>query len=42
MSLQKENHGAIYVYYSEVELKFVAASFTEFLEGLVDYTDYFE
>jgi len=42
MSLDEEDYGAIDVYYSEAELEFVAASFTEFLNGLVDYTDDFE
>jgi len=42
ISLQEQNYGAIYVYYSEVELAFIAASFTEFFRGLVDYTDEFE
>ena len=42
MSLQEQNYGFIYIYYSEVELEFVANSFTEFLDGLVDYSDDFE
>ena len=39
MSLTEDTYGHIYVYYSEVELKFLAASFTEFIEGLIDYDD---
>ncbi|WP_227871732.1 SMI1/KNR4 family protein [Flavobacterium kingsejongi] len=42
MSLDEENFGAIYVYYSEVELELIATSFTEFLNGLIDYSDDFE
>ena len=39
MSLQEQNYGSIYAYYSTVELEFLAPSFTEFLEGLIDYKD---
>ena len=39
MSLAEDTYGHIYVYYSEGELKFLAASFTEFIEGLIDYED---
>jgi hypothetical protein len=35
MSLDEKDYGNIFVYYSE-------ADFTEFLEGLGDYTDIFE
>ncbi|WP_420571191.1 SMI1/KNR4 family protein [Kordia sp.] len=34
MSLKKEEHGSIYVYYSDGEMHKLANSFTEFLEGL--------
>lgn len=39
MSLFEDSYGHIYSYHSEVELKFLAASFTEFVEGLIDYED---
>lgn len=39
MSLQEKNYGCIYAYYSTAELEFLASSFTEFLEGLIDYKD---
>lgn len=39
MSLQEQNYGSIYAYYSTVELEFLASSFTQFLEGLIDYKD---
>jgi len=42
MSLDENEYGSIFVYYSEAELTKIAASFTEFLDGLVDYTDTFE
>jgi hypothetical protein len=42
MSLDKNEYGSIFVYYSEAELTKIASSFTEFLEGLVDYTNTFE
>jgi len=42
ISFQEQNYGAIYVYYSETELELIATSFTEFLNGLVDYSDDFE
>ncbi|THF52852.1 SMI1/KNR4 family protein [Flavobacterium supellecticarium] len=42
MSLDKKEYGSIFVYYSEVELTKIAASFTAFLDGLVDYTATFE
>lgn len=42
MSLDQKEYGSIFVYYSEVELTKIAASFTGFLESLVDYTDVFE
>lgn len=42
MSLDEANCGSIFVHYSEVELEFVASSFTAFLKGLEDYTDVFE
>ena len=38
MSLSKDTYGSVYVYYSDVELELLASSFTEFLDGLVDYT----
>lgn len=38
MSLDQDNYGSIFVYYSEAELKKIASSFTEFLEGLADHT----
>lgn len=34
MSLDEKSYGHIYVYYSDVELEFLASSFTEFIEGL--------
>lgn len=37
MSLDEQTHGNVYVHYSEVELEFLAASFTEFIAGLIDY-----
>lgn len=42
MSLDETNYGNIYVHYSEVELEFLASSFTEFIDGLIDYTAVFE
>lgn len=42
MSLDEKTHGNIYVHYSEVELQFLAASFTEFVAGLENYSDDFE
>lgn len=42
MSLDEKTYGSIYVHYSEVELEFLAPSFTEFIEGLGDYTSDFE
>lgn len=39
MSLHEENYGSIFVHYSEVELEFLASSFTEFTDGLIDYKD---
>lgn len=42
MSLDEQTYGSIYVHYSEVELKFLATSFTEFTDGLIDYSDDFE
>ncbi len=42
MSLDEKEYGNIFVYYSEAELTLLASSFTEFLEGLADYTDIFE
>lgn len=39
MSLDEQTYGSIYVFYSEVELKFLAASFTEFVDGLTNYSD---
>lgn len=41
MSLDEETYGSIYVHYSEAELEFLAASFTEFVNGLIDYSDIF-
>ncbi len=34
MSLDGKDYGNIFVYYSEAELKLLASSFTEFLDGL--------
>lgn len=42
MSLDEISYGNIYVHYSEVELEFLAASFTDFIDGLTDYTSIFE
>ncbi|MEO4005359.1 SMI1/KNR4 family protein [Flavobacterium sp. CAU 1735] len=42
MSLDENEYGSIFVCYSEAELTKLASSFTEFLDGLVDYTDTFE
>lgn len=42
MSLAENSYGNIFVHYSEVELEFLAASFTEFIDGLTDYTAVFE
>lgn len=42
MSLDETTYGNIYVHYSEVELEFLAASFTEFIDGLIDYTAVFD
>lgn len=42
MSLQEQNYGSIYAYYSAAELEFLTSSFTEFLEGLIDYKDILE
>ncbi|MNU83700.1 SMI1 / KNR4 family protein [compost metagenome] len=42
MSLDEKTLGNIYVHYSEVELKFLAASFTEFIGGFDDYIADFE
>lgn len=42
MSLDEKDYGNIFVYYSEADLEFSASSFTEFLDGLVDYTNIFE
>ncbi len=39
MSLGENDYGSVYVYYSDVEPEFLATSFTEFLNGLVDYGD---
>ncbi|BAP32479.1 uncharacterized protein CHSO_3442 [Chryseobacterium sp. StRB126] len=41
MSLDEKEYGNIFIYYSEAELALLAPSFTEFLEGLVDYPDLF-
>lgn len=37
MSLDEKSYGHIYVYYSDVELEFLASSFTEFINGLNVY-----
>jgi hypothetical protein len=42
MSLQEENYGSIYVYYSAAELEFLTSSFAEFMKGLIDYKDILE
>ena len=42
MSLDEKTYGNIYVHYSEVELEFLASSFTDFLDNLTDYTAVFE
>ena len=42
MSLDEKDYGSIFVYYSDEDPKEIAFSFTEFLEGLVDYTDVYE
>lgn len=43
MSLNEKNNGAVFVYYSDGELEFLANSFTEFLEGLKEYPEgYFD
>lgn len=42
MSLAENTYGNIYVHYSKVELEFLAASFTEFIAGLTDYTAVFD
>lgn len=42
MSLLEQDYGAIYAYYSTAELEFLASSFTEFLEALIDYEDILE
>lgn len=39
MSLLEDTYGHIYSYYSEVELNFLAPSFTAFVSGLIDYAD---
>ncbi|MEJ5102685.1 SMI1/KNR4 family protein [Chryseobacterium sp. MYb328] len=41
MSLDEKEYGNIFIYYSEAELTLLAPSFTEFLEGLVDYPNLF-
>lgn len=42
MSLNDEDYGNVYVYYSEGELTWLASSFTAFVSGLIDYTDEME
>lgn len=42
MSLAEDSYGSIYTYYSEAELTWLAESFTEFVSGLIDYTDEME
>ncbi|WP_175620518.1 SMI1/KNR4 family protein [Chryseobacterium schmidteae] len=37
MSLDEQTYASIYSYYSEVELEYLASSFTEFVDGLIDY-----
>ncbi|MCI3939506.1 hypothetical protein MQX03_20230 [Chryseobacterium aahli] len=38
----QKDYGSIFVYYSDEDPKEIAPSFTEFLEGFVDYTDILE
>lgn len=42
MSLNEDNYGSIHVYYSEVELTWLAPSFTAFVSGLADYPDWIQ
>jgi hypothetical protein len=41
MSLNAENYGNIFVHYSDVKLEYLASSFTEFVNGLTDYSAVF-